>query len=40
MDVCALDYESFRTLMMEAEAVVNFRTLSTDILSDPESPTP
>ena len=35
-----LNDESFRTLIVEAEAIVNSRPLTVDSLSDPESPNP
>lgn len=35
-----LDEESLRTLMCEAEAIVNSRPLATEYLTDPDSPTP
>ena len=35
-----LDEESLRTLMCEAEAIVNSRPLTTDQLGDPDSPRP
>ena len=35
-----LDDESFRTVIVEAEAIVNSRPLTVDTISDPESPHP
>ena len=35
-----LDDESFRTVIVEAEAIINSRPLTVDTISDPDSPNP